>query len=211
MFWYVLAPYEGCRYCTDSFSQGVGGDIGGSVRNPAGNNGVYGLKPTCKRIPVSGIKLPMEGKDAITATFGPICRSRETINLFMKTLVDSDLWRFDSTIIPLPWRPVTFTKPPKIAVLWDDGAVKPHPPVLRALREVADACKAAGMEIVDWIPYDHRKGWDIISALYFPDGGKEVQDLFDSVGEPVLPLTKFIIDEQPTLKNHTISEYWKVK
>lgn len=188
---------------------GVGGDIGGSVRNPAGNNGVYGFKPTCKRLPVGGIKLPMKGSDSIAATFGPLCRSRESMNLFMKVIADSKPWRFDSSLCPMPWSTETFTKPLKIAVMWDDGVVKPHPPVLRALKEVADACKKAGMEVVDWVPYDHRKGWDIISELYWPDGGKEVRELFASTGEPILPLTKFIL-EQPNVKEHTISDYWKL-
>ncbi|EFW22322.1 hypothetical protein D8B26_000976 [Coccidioides posadasii str. Silveira] len=188
---------------------GVGGDIGGSVRNPASNNGVYGFKPTCKRLPVGGIKLPMEGKDAIAATFGPLCRSRETVNLFMKVIADAEPWRFDASLSPLPWASVTFNKPLKIAVQWDDGVVKPHPPVLRALREVAEACKKAGMEVVDWVSYDHRKAWDIISELYWPDAGKEVLDLFKSTGEPILPLTKFIL-EQPRVRDHNMAEYWKL-
>ncbi|KAI1960812.1 hypothetical protein LOZ58_003885 [Ophidiomyces ophidiicola] len=188
---------------------GVGGDIGGSVRNPAGNNGVYGFKPTCKRLPVGGIKLPMEGKDAIAATFGPLCRSRPTMDLFMKVIADAQPWRFDASLSPLPWTPVTTTKPLKIAIEWDDGVVKPHPPVLRALREVAEACKKAGMEVVDWQPYDHRTAWDIISELYWPDAGKEVIGLLESEGEPMLPLTKFILD-QPMVKDHSMAEYWKL-
>ncbi|KAK2743512.1 hypothetical protein FQN57_004809 [Myotisia sp. PD_48] len=187
---------------------GVGGDIGGSVRNPAANNGVYGFKPTCKRLPVGGIKLPMNGKDAILATFGPLARSRESIDMFMKVILDGQPWRFDSGLVPLPWTPVNFTKPLKIAIQWSDDVVKPHPPVLRALKEVADACRNAGMEVVDWVPYDHAKAWDIISELYFPDGGKEVRGLLAESGEPMLPLTKFIIDEQPTVKDHTMADYW---
>ncbi|EEP76536.1 conserved hypothetical protein [Uncinocarpus reesii 1704] len=185
---------------------GVGGDIGGSVRNPAGNNGVYGFKPTCNRLPVSGIKLPKGCKDAIAATFGPLCRTRESMTLFMKVITDAELWRFDASLCPKPWTPVTFDKPLKIGIIWDDGVVKPHPPVLRALREVVEACKKGGIEVVDWVPYDHRKAWDIITELYWPDGGKEVRGLFESSGEPILPLTKFIL-EQPTVKDHTIAEY----
>lgn len=84
--------------------------------------------------------------------------------------------------------------------------------MIRALREVAESCRKAGMEVVDWNceNLDHQKGWDIISALYFPDGGKEVLGLIEEGGEPVLPLTKFIINEQPTVKELTQHELWKV-
>lgn len=33
-----------------------------------------------------------------------------------------------------------------------DQAVGPHPPILRVLRHVADALKAAGQNVVDWEP-----------------------------------------------------------
>lgn len=128
----------------------------------------------------------------------------------MKAVADTQPWRLEAALSPLPWTPYTFDKPLKIAVMWDDDVVKPHPPVLRALREVAEACKKAGMEVVDWVPYDHKKGWDIISELYWPDAGKEVLELFERTGEPMLPLTKFILD-QPRVKDHDMAAYWKVR
>ncbi|EEH21528.2 hypothetical protein PABG_03744 [Paracoccidioides brasiliensis Pb03] len=160
---------------------GVGGDIGGSIRCPASNNGVYGFKPTCTRISGTGKKIVMDGCETILGTYGPLCTSRAAISLFMES-------------------PVTLTKPLKIAVEWDNGVVKPHPPVLRAPREVADACRKAGMEVVDWVPLDHSRAWDIISALYFTDGGEDALESLKASGEPILPLSKFIIHEQPTVK-----------
>lgn len=35
-------------------SQGIGGDIGGSIRCPAGNCGIYGFKPSPYRIGNTG-------------------------------------------------------------------------------------------------------------------------------------------------------------
>lgn len=72
-----------------------------------------------------------------------------------------------------------------------------YPPMIRALREVSKACKRAGMEIVDWSSeaLDHKKGWEILSALYYPDGGREVLGLLQQAGKPVLPLTNFITKE----------------
>lgn len=38
---------------------GVGTDIGGSIRIPAAFCGVYGLRPSTKRLPLNGLKMSM--------------------------------------------------------------------------------------------------------------------------------------------------------
>jgi len=150
----------------------------------------------------------MDGKDSVLATFGPIAQSRETLNLFMKVILDEEPWRYDPSLTVKPWTPETFTEPLKIAIEWSDGVVKPHPPTIRGLQMVADACKKAGMEVVDWDPFDHAKGWEIVSGLYFPDGGEAILAPLVEIGEPILPLTDFITKEQPNVKNRSIHEYW---
>ncbi len=180
------------------------------MRAPASNCGVYGFKPTSKRIPLKGMRHTMDGKDSVSATFGPLTQSRETINLFMKIILDTEPWRWDPSLTVKPWTPEKITKPLKVAIEWSDGVVKPHPPMIRALQIVADACKAAGMEVLDWEPYQHDKAWDIVSGLYLPDGGEMLLAPLKEVGEPVLPLTKFITEEQPNVKNRTMHEYWEL-
>ena len=130
----------------------------------------------------------------------------------MQVALDAEPWLKEPTLSAMPWRPYKFTRPLKIAVQWWDGVVRPHPPMIRAMKEVADACRSAGMKVVDWKSenLDHAKAWDIISGLYWPDGGKTALDLMRSTGEPVLPLTKFIIEEQPTVKNLSQAELWEV-
>ncbi|KAF4458309.1 general amidase, partial [Fusarium albosuccineum] len=191
---------------------GVGGDIGGSIRCPSAHVGVYGFKPTLKRISVMGGRAPMAGKETIASTPGPMTVDREALELFMKAALSSKPWRIDPSLTVKEWAPYTFDRPLKIAVQWWDGIVQPHPPMTRALREVAEACKKAGMEVVDWDcePLFHRKSWEILSALYWPDGGEEALGLLEATGEPILPLTKFIIQEQPTVKNMTQHELWKL-
>ncbi|RBR25551.1 uncharacterized protein FIESC28_01514 [Fusarium coffeatum] len=191
---------------------GIGGDIGGSVRCPAAHNGIYAFKPTLKRISVMGARSIMAGKETISSTPGPMTTDRETLELFMKVALASKPWLIDPSLTAKEWTPYKFDRPLKIAIQWWDGVVQPHPPMTRALREVAEACRKAGHEVVDWDcePLDHKKGWEILSALYWPDGGKEALDLMEAAGEPVLPLTKFIIQEQPSVKNLNMHELWEL-
>ena len=154
----------------------------------------------------------MAGKEAMMSTPGPMARDREALDLFMKVAKAANPWRIDPSLSVREWTPYRFSRPLKIAVQWWDGVVQPHPPLTRAMREVSEACKKAGMEVVEWNceKLNHRKGWEVLAALYWPDGGEETKGLLKETGEPMLPLTKFIIDEQPSVKNLTQHELWQV-
>lgn len=148
---------------------GIGTDIGGSIRSPAANNGVWGLRPTSARIPNVGCQATMLGQEHIVPVIGPLSTSLDGIKLFMKTLVDAQPWLREPAMLPFPWKDdVDWTlkdkkRKLKIAVLWDDGIVKPHPPVLRALQEVTERLRQIeGLDIVEWRPYKHDYAWEII-------------------------------------------------
>ncbi|KAF2623063.1 amidase [Macroventuria anomochaeta] len=191
---------------------GLGGDIGGSIRVPAAHCGIYGFKPSAQRLPIAGGTDHMVGRESILATNGPMATDRDSLELFMNIVIASEPWRLEPAIRFQPWVPYHFSRPLKVAVQWWDGVVKPHPPMIRALSEVSEACRSAGMHVVDWNceDLDHRKGWEILSALYFPDGAKEVLGLLEKAGEPVLPLTKWITTAQPTVKDLDLHEMWRL-
>lgn len=42
------------------------------------------------------------------------------------------------------------------------SCVHPHPPITRALRFARDRLVAAGIKVVDWEPYKHQHGWEVI-------------------------------------------------
>ncbi|CAF4807039.1 unnamed protein product [Rotaria sp. Silwood1] len=179
---------------------GIGTDIGGSIRFPAASNGVYGLKPTTFRLPARGLMVAQAGSQSIIGVIGPLARTREDINLFMKTILDTEPWRIDPSLVPIPWRTITLdSKNLTVAVMWDDGVVRPHPPIIRALCETVEQLKKAGIRIIDWEPVDHQKSWDLISALYFCNGAEEERGLMTEVGEQPLPLTDWILN-QPNVK-----------
>lgn len=154
----------------------------------------------------------MAGRETIGGCPGPMAVDRDALEIFMKVALSAKPWRIDPSLTVKEWTPYTFTSPPKIAIQWWDGVVKPHPPMLRALREVAASCRQAGMEVVDWNceHLDHQKSWDLVTALYWPDAAKEVLNLIEQSGEPVLPLTKWIAQEQSSPKELSQHELWKV-
>jgi amidase len=123
------------------------------------------MKPTTGRLPVFGWSATMGGAEQIVPTIGPLSTSLEGIKLFIKTLVDAKPWYKEPSLLPFPWKveDAFQGKKLKIAVLWDDGVVKPHPPVTRALKEVVEKLKLTGeVEVVDWKPYRHDIAWEII-------------------------------------------------
>lgn len=79
-------------------------------------------------------------------------------------------WRIEPPLLEIPWRQdIVEGKgiPEKlsIAILWDDGVVKPHPPILEALKRTKDALLAAGHEVIQWKPIDHQEAWDLIVSF----------------------------------------------
>lgn len=42
------------------------------------------------------------------------------------------------------------------------SCVRPHPPITRALRLAKEKLIAAGVKVVDWEPYKHQYGWEVI-------------------------------------------------
>ena len=149
----------------------VDGSLGGSIRSPAANNGVYGLRPTCNRLPILGCASPPKlGVEYIPATVGPLSTSLEGLRLFMKTVLDTKPWLTDPLLFALPWKePAGLLQKNsnghilKIGVLWDDNVVKPHPPVTRALNEMVQKLRTIEeVEVVDFHPYKHDLAWEII-------------------------------------------------
>lgn len=195
---------------------GIGTDIGGSIRSPAANNGVYGLRPTSGRLPMQGMSATMLSAEHILAVVGPLSTSLGGVKVFVKTLVDARPWVREPGLVPLAWRTESQfafeqdgAKRIKVGVMTDDGVVRPHPPVLRALASMAEKLKGVpGVEVIPFAPLSHDTAWTIISSLYFADGGAEEKSAIAASGEPWRPLSKFILHENKNVKALSISEMW---
>ncbi|PYH47216.1 amidase [Aspergillus saccharolyticus JOP 1030-1] len=187
---------------------GVGTDIGGSIRCPAAFCGSYGFRPTALRNPMLGIKAPEPGQEAIRGVVGPLASQNVAdLELFQRAVLDQEPWEIDTSLPPVPWRRVQPTKEMTVGIMWDDGIAHPHPPVTRALKHARSKLEAAGVKVVDWEPYKHDHGWDIISKMYFPDAALLNRSMITASGEPTLPLTSWAFKySQPNPL--TIAETW---
>ncbi|KAH8629715.1 putative amidase [Alternaria alternata] len=59
-------------------------------------------------------------------------------SLSLRTVMESETWRYDSAIISLPWRNQPVKKKLCVGLVEDDGIYTPSPPVRRGLKKAAD-------------------------------------------------------------------------
>ncbi|OCF36007.1 hypothetical protein I317_00529 [Kwoniella heveanensis CBS 569] len=190
-------------------AMGIGSDIGGSIRNPCALTGLYGFKPTVGRVPTKGGDgTAIYGQDTIYGTTGPMCRSSRDLELWLRTIITAEPWKRHPTVLKMPWNmgEVSYLNGgarPKIGILWDDGVVRPQPPIRRAIQYAVDKLKRAGFELVDVKPYKSEEAWNIISSLYFTDGGQINRNYAARTGEPLLPLTEWILSQNTKARSAT--------
>ena len=132
----------------------------------------------------------------------------------MRTIIAARPWLTEPSLIPLPWSPMQISKTQdlKIGVMWHDGVVTPHPPITRALKMLVDRLKhLPNVEVVEFPAYLHDEAWAILSSLFFTDGGKSDLAAIAASGEPLLPLTKLIIQSNPCVRKLTMQQlgYWE--
>lgn len=166
--------------------------VGTHLRVPAAFGGCYGFKPTASRVSLDGAVGLTGEHESLGGVAGPLARSVDGLETYMKAVLAQGASDTDTSLPPVPWRFHVCLGDFTIGVMWDDGVVRPHPPVLRALRTAVDKLKAAGIRVVEWKPYNHQRGLDILASLCFPDGGQRYLDEFDESGEPALPSTRHV-------------------
>jgi len=72
----------------------------------------------------------------------------------------------------------------------------PHPPVQRALDETVKALTAAGHEVIEFSLEDYKRVPSLNEEILFADAGEDVLKTFEHIGEPLMAITEFGIDEQ---------------
>lgn len=168
---------------------GMGTDMGGSIRVPAACCGLYGVKPTSRRVPRQGsetIEIPGYFYGGITTVAGPLARTMGDCKWFFEVLESLEPWRHDPQVLPY-----TFKTPPKkrlnIGLLKSDGVVVPLPPVVTMLGEVDRALTAAGhnVEVID-LPEFPAAYWTTLGLITL-NPTNNFFNLMESTGESPTP------------------------
>ena len=134
---------------------GIGGDLAGSIRIPAAFCGVYGFKPSSRRVSSLG---PNQSKPSAhynlellyRASIGPIAKCTEDLVLVMRSWNTSEIRKFDTSVPPLAFQEEIYksTKNLKIGY-FDDNQVFPCSGVIKTIiKSVIDGLKDQGHEII---------------------------------------------------------------
>ncbi|OQE43441.1 hypothetical protein PENCOP_c003G03547 [Penicillium coprophilum] len=196
---------------------GVGTDIGGSIRIPAAFNFLFGIRPSHGRLPYAGMANSMEGQETVHSVVGPIAHSIPDLKLFIKSVLEEEPWKFDSKVIPLPWRQneeevikskITYGGL-NIATYHHDSVVLPHPPILRGIDLVRSTLEKNGHNVFSWIPHEHELGVKLINKIYAADGCTDVYKNIHASGEPAISNIKDLLN--PDLPKADVNEIWDVQ
>lgn len=129
-----------------------------------------------------------------------------------KAVICAAPWNHDPKCSPIPWRTNLFedaqNRPLRIAIMRDDGVVRPHPPVTRVLHEVATKLEQAGHDIVSWNPGTlHQECIDIMDQYYTADGGEDIRRDVEAGGEPYIPHVEALINKGKPI---SVYAYWQL-
>lgn len=152
---------EGALISLKGSPLGFGTDIGGSIRIPAGFNGLYGIRPSAGRMPYEGMANSMDGQNTVLSVVGPLSSTVEGLRLVMKSLLSRQPWLHDPLVHEIPWRNEkeeevydlirsSTNSKGKLAfgIMEDDGVVTPQPPVQRALHIVVETLEKLGHKVL---------------------------------------------------------------
>jgi amidase len=135
----------------------IGNDFGGSVRQPAHFCGVYGLKPTDRRISTAGMIPEVPGYPYCLRqmmTVGCLARSLEDIRLCFSLIAGADPRRPDVPPIPLDTPSHKRLNDLKIAWMDEWPTVPVEPEIRSTLRTVIQKLVDTGVRVEQWLPQD---------------------------------------------------------
>ncbi|KAL5360321.1 amidase signature domain-containing protein [Aspergillus floccosus] len=190
---------------------GLGTDIGGSVRIPQGINGLYGFKPSSSRWPYVGVPVSTEGQEHVPSSVGPMARDLSSLCYVSRLVAGAQPWEYDPKSSPLPWNENAFeevrSRPLVVGLILDDGVVKVHPPIERALRELASRLEKEGHEVITWDTSDHQECIKLMDEYYTADGCEDILRDVGAAGEPMIPHVQALANRAKAI---SVYEYWQL-
>lgn len=162
-------------------------------------------------MPYYGVPVSTEGQEHVPSAVGPMARDLDSLCYISKLIVDSKPWTMDPRCTPLPWNEEAFQeiqlRPMAIGLILDDGVVRVHPPIERALLELSAKLKAAGHEIIPWDASEHLECIQIMDLYYTADGGEDIRRDVEAAGEPFIPHVEALVNRGKPI---SVYEYWQL-
>ncbi|RDB26908.1 Acetamidase [Hypsizygus marmoreus] len=193
---------EGALLAMKGSPLGVGTDIGGSLRIPSAFCGLYTLRPSYERLPYCGAVNALEGQESISSVLGPMANSMSGVKTFTKAIIDAKPWTRDPLVLRKEWSEGGYALEDHgggtglcFGMMWDNGVVRPHPPLLRAMEMTKKALEAAGQKVIDWEPHRHLEIYRNAETIFVADGGYDYRAQCDLSGEPLIHTMRPVTDE----------------
>ncbi|KAJ8519145.1 hypothetical protein ONZ45_g3862 [Pleurotus djamor] len=185
---------EGALVAMKGSPLGVGTDIAGSLRIPSSFCGLYTLRPSYERLPYCGAANALQGQESISSVLGPMTNSLSAVKIFTKALIDAKPWRKDPLAIRKAWSQAEYELSEHggpgaklcFAIMWDNGVVKPHPPLIRAMQMTKAALESNGHKVIDWVPHRHMEIYKNAETIFIADGGEDYRTQCARSGEPLI-------------------------
>lgn len=159
---------------------GLGGDIGGSIRNPAFFNGIVGHKASGGRVPDTGTWPGGRGMIARYKVCGPLCRRVADVEALMPLLSGPD--GHDTSVDGPAWQTDFQMRPEDVTVYWYDriGMMKPSADIKAMMQRLASTLEERGYRVQRWAPEGLKHALEMwFTALGDAGGNSFVEVLGD--------------------------------
>ncbi|KAA8911691.1 acetamidase [Sphaerosporella brunnea] len=169
---------------------GVGSDMAGSIRIPASCCGIYGVKPTTRRVPRQGtetVEIPGTHYAGLATVVGPIAGSLGDCRWFFEVVQSLEPWRYDAQVLPYSPLPPAGKQRLNIGILINNGITAPLPPVASMLNEVRRALATAGHSVELVSLKEFSKAFAIATGFMTLNGNRQLWDSMAAIEEPWSP------------------------
>ncbi len=151
---------------------GLGTDGAGSIRQPAHNTGIVGLKPTRGLIPNSG-NIPSDGRGLLRplTTYGPMARFVDDIVLSLPLLAGLDGSDPDAIPIAIKKSHIKF-KDLRVAFYTNNGIAQPDTATLRTINQVVHVLQNEVQQIEHHCPPHLKELYFLITETFILGGDR---------------------------------------
>ncbi len=181
----------------------IGSDWGGSIRNPAHNNGIAGIKPTMGRVSRTGHIVDFGGVYDSWQQLGPLARRVEDLGYILPIIAGPD--SHDAAILPMPWKDPAAVDVSKLRVAFyvDNGVAETTSETKDIVRSAAKHFADAGCSVKEDFPKEATMQMEEIRLkLEGADAGAYLKRLSAKWGSktmsPALTDRFFALDPLPT-------------